>query len=127
MSYARRHAVAEFPQALLQSLAVERAAEMERGSQVINGTVLLKLVYEPQPLLRERERQESVARATTDRRNWQSLSGTHIGFDGLGQIGQVRTIKETAQGYFNLESVSNSGHQLGGRGENGLRDQRNCR
>jgi hypothetical protein len=101
-------------QRALERARVERTLEPQGQRQVVGGRTRLEPVEEPQPLLREGERQRkpAVPRPRGDR--WSGRSGPDEGLDPPGQGSEPRALEERPERKLDREGAADARDEPGG-------------
>ena len=94
-----------------QDADVERAGQAQGRGDVVGGGTRFELIEEPQPLLRERQRQRVVVADRQDRRR----HGTgRRRADGGGEVAQRGVLEQHGQRQFPAERLPGTGDRLDG-------------
>ncbi len=92
-----------------QGAGIEPAAQEHRGGEVVGRRPGLELRQEPEPLLREGERQRTLARRRSDRRCRQIPGRAAEGLDPRRQARDGRSFEEPAQRQLDPEGLAHPG------------------
>ncbi len=100
-------------QARPQRVRVQRAAQAQRVGHVVGGAPRLQPVHQPQPLLRERQRERPVPGGPSDRRAPLRASGAE-GVHAGGQRAQRGSLEQGAERHLHARLPADAGDDLHG-------------
>jgi hypothetical protein len=93
---------------------VEAPGQAHRHRHVVDRTLRLQLVEEPEALLREGDRQRAVAGDGDEGRGREAGAAQHGLLDGQGEAAESGLLEEAAQRDLDGEGAAHARHQLGG-------------
>jgi hypothetical protein len=102
----------DFVERLFERRDAQVAVEANRHRDVVERVAPVELVYEPEALLAERERQFALARGAHERRRLNAPARAHRRLDRLGEARDRRGFKEAVDGQFDLERVARARDDL---------------
>ncbi len=106
--------VHELAEALLQGLEVQVPRQLHHRRHVVEGAPGLQLIQEPEPLLRERQRQCPTSRLMLQVQPADFLRVPDVHRQPRGQLLHRGGFEDVAQGQLDPEGLSHAGDQLRG-------------
>src|SRR6185369_11482574 len=101
----------DFIQRSPHRINLQVTTQSHRDGNVVERATRLQLMKEPETLLRERQRESSVARYSNDWRSWLTCLVAQSGFDVSGQIPDGRRFKQGAHGQLDPKAFTHTRHE----------------